>query len=165
MNRPSFFVWRPATTYILTGGLVAILIGLVVGYVVNNFTPTTPLRIGSGVYNLMVADTDAELAQGLSGVKELKGDGGLLMKFDHDDTWGIWMKDMKIPLDIVWLDKDKRVVYIVRNASPESSTSVTYTPKKVARYVIELPADGAEKAGIKIGSQAMFDETHTGELW
>lgn len=165
MNRPSFITWRPATTYILVGGLVAILIGIVTSYVLNNFTPTTPVRLGSGVYHLWIADTDTELSQGLSGVETLRGDGGLLMKFDSDNTWGIWMKDMKVPLDIVWLSSDKKVVYTVKNASPELSTDVIFTPKTKARYVIELPAGGVDKAGIKTGDQATFDENDAGSLW
>lgn len=165
MNRSSIFVWRPATTNILIGGIIAILIGIVVAYMLSTFKPTTPVRIGSGVYNLQIADTPTELAQGLSGVSELRGDGGLLMKFEHDNTWGIWMKDMKIPLDIIWLSSDKRVVYTVKNAGPELSTDVTFSPKVKARYVIELPAGSVEKAGIKTGDQAVFDENDNGEIW
>ncbi|MGV9001498.1 MAG: DUF192 domain-containing protein [Candidatus Saccharimonadaceae bacterium] len=165
MNRPSSITWRPATTNILIGGLIVILIGIVVAYALNTFVPTTSLRVGSGVYHLWIADTDAELAQGLSGVESLKGDGGLLMKFATDSTWGIWMKDMKIPLDIVWLNKDKKVVYIVKNASPDLSTNVIFTPTTDARYVVELPMGGVEKAAIKTGDQATFDENDTGGLW
>lgn len=165
MNRPSFITWRPVTTYIFIGGLVTILIGLVVSYVLTNFIPTTPVRLASGVYNLQIADTDTELAQGLSGVKELGGGSGLLMKFPYDDTWGIWMKNMNIHIDIIWLNSDKQVVYIVKNASPESSTNIIYTPKNKARYVIELAAGGVDKAGIKIGNTADFDENDNGALW
>lgn len=165
MNRPSFVTWRPTTTYIFIGGLVAVLIGLVVAYGITTFTPTIPLRIGSGVYNLWLADTEAERTRGLSGVEKLRGDGGLLMKFDTDNTWGIWMKDMKLPLDIIWLNKEKEVVYTVKNASEELSTDVVFTPKTNARYIIELPAGGVDKAGIKTGNKATFDENATGELW
>jgi uncharacterized membrane protein (UPF0127 family) len=85
------------------------------------------------------------------------------MKFDSDDQWGIWMKDMKIPLDIVWLDKDKKVTYIVENASPELSTTKTFIPETPTRYVVELPAGTVNKAGINKGAVATFNE-HKGEL-
>lgn len=165
MNRSSIFVWRPVTTYLLIGGLVAILISIVVAYMVTTFVPTTQVKLGSGVFNLQIADTEGELAQGLSGVKELRGDGGLLMKFEVDNTWGIWMKDMHVPIDIIWLNSDKKVVYTVKNATPELSTSVTFTPKAKARYVIELPAGGVDKAGIKTGDTAVFDENDKGSIW
>lgn len=165
MNRPSFITWRPATTNLLIGGTVVLLVSLAVAYMLTTFTPSTSVRIGSGVYHLWIADTDAELTKGLSGVSELRGDGGLLMKFGGDDTWGIWMKDMKIPLDIIWLNKEKKVVYTVKNAGPELSTDVIFTPKEKARYVLELPQGSVEKAGIKTGMQATFDENDNGELW
>lgn len=165
MNRPSFATWRPATTYVLVGGLVVLLISLTVAYILNTFVPTTSVRIGSGVYSLQIADTEAELAQGLSGVQELPVNGGLLMKFDSDNTWSIWMKDMEIPIDIIWLDKDKQVVYIVKGATPELSTDVVFSPKTDARYVIELPAGSVEKSGIKKNQTVIFDETDTGALW
>lgn len=165
MDRPSSLLWRPATTHILVGGLVVLLVGLVIAYIISTFQPTVPLRIGSGVYHLWVADTEGERAQGLSGVPKLKPSGGLLMKYDTDAEWGIWMKDMEIPLDIIWLDKDKKVVHIVKDAAPELSTDVTFTPPEDARYVVELSAGSAKKAGIKKGATALFDETDPGRLW
>ncbi len=165
MNRPSFITWRPATTNILIAGFVVLLIGIVVAYMVTSFKPTVEVKLGSGMYSLMIADTEAELAQGLSGVTQLPPNGGLLMKFGGDDLWGIWMKDMNIPLDIVWLDKDKKVVYMVKDASPELSTDVTFFPKTNARYVVELPAGSIKKAGIKNGQVATFDEFDDGGTW
>lgn len=165
MDRPSTRIWRPATTYILIGGLVLLLVALVVSYIVTNFKPTTELRMGGGVYQVWVADTEAERVQGLSGVEQLPLNGGLLMKFESDSAWGIWMKDMQMPLDIIWLDKDKKVVYIVKNASPESSTDVVFAPKQPARYVVELPAGSVDKAAIQTGAKATFDETATGDSW
>lgn len=165
MDKVSTALWRPQTAYFLIGGFVVLIIALVAAYIVNNFVPTTPLRLGSGVYSLRIADTDAERAQGLSGVEKLASNEGLLMKYDGDGKWGIWMKDMKIPLDIVWLDKDKVVVYIVKGASPELGTTMTFEPKSPARYIVELPAGAVDQAAIKTGITADFDEHHTGSLW
>lgn len=165
MNRPSFITWRPTTTVILICGLVALLVCSVGAYAATHFQPTVEFRVGSGIYRLSVADTDTERIQGLSGVTELPVDGGLLMKFESDDTWSIWMKDMNIPLDILWLNSDKRVVYVVKNAGPELSTDTIFKPKEKARYVVELPAGSVENAGIKTGLVAEFDETSDGSLW
>lgn len=165
MNRPSFRIWRPATTYILIGGLVVLLIALVASFAITTFRPTTEVKVGSGVYKLWVADSEAELVQGLSGVESLPKNGGLLMKFSTDDRWGIWMKDMKVPLDIVWLNKDKEIIYIVKNAQPSMSTNITFTPKEPARYVIELPLGSVENAGLKTGMIAAFDDNDDGGVW
>lgn len=148
--------WRPHTTGIVIAGLVLILVALVASYMLRNFQPSTEVRIGSGVFSVQLATTDTERIQGLSGVDRLNANGGLLMIFPSDDTWGIWMKDMKVPLDIVWMDSDKKVIYIVKDASPDIGTSKTFAPEDPARYVLELPAGAAMKAGVKIGSIATF---------
>ena len=79
------------------------------------------------------------------------------MVFESDDTWGIWMKDMKVPIDIIWLDNEKGVIYIVKNASPESSTDKIYKSTEDARYVIELSAGSVQKYGISVGQKAEFE--------
>lgn len=162
MNKPSFIAWRPKTTAILLSGLAALLIYSVALYAFTNFKSTIDFRAGSGVFSLQVADTEASRVQGLSGVESLKSNGGLLMKFDGDDKWGIWMKDMKIPIDIVWINREKKVVYIVKNATPELSTDIKFYPNADARFVVELPAGSVESAGIKTGMLVQFDENAKG---
>jgi uncharacterized protein len=117
----------------------------------NLFRPTIQAQIGSGKFNVWVANTEPQLIQGLSGITKLPTDGGLFMDFKTDDTWGIWMKDMRIPLDIVWLDKDKKVVYIIQNAQPETPVKTVYRPSQPARYVLELPAGSVRQAAIQTG--------------
>jgi len=148
--------WRPHTTGILISGLVLILIAIVISFMVNNFQQTNEVRLGAGVFNVRIASTDEARKQGLSGVEKLDANGGLLMVFDTDGYQGIWMKDMKIPLDIIWLNSEKKVVYIVTDASPDLGTSKIFTPKDLSRYVLEVPAGTVKSAGIKIGSVATF---------
>jgi len=148
--------WRPHTTGILVGGLVLVLVALVALYMLNNFRPTTDVKISASVFKARLATTESERAQGLSGVEKLGANEALLMVYDSDSKWGIWMNNMKIPLDIVWLDSDKEVVYIVTDASPELGTTKTFKPKDAARYVLELPAGTVKKSAIKIGDEAAF---------
>ena len=148
--------WRPHTTGILIGGLVLVLVALVALYMLNNFRPTTEVKISSNVFKARLAMTESERVQGLSGVEKLGANEALLMVFDTDEKWGIWMNDMKIPLDIVWLDGNKKVIYIVTDASPDLGTSKTFKPKDAARYVLEVPAGTVKKSAIKIGDEAAF---------
>lgn len=164
MNKPSITFWRPATVYYLIGGLVLLLIGSVISYILSTFQPTLPLRIGSGMYSLWVADTNEERTKGLAGVAELKPNQGMILKYDTDSDWGIWMKDMETPIDIIWVNNQKRVVYIVKNALPELGEDVIFRPKEKARYVIELPAGSVENAGIRMHSLTTFDETSAGSM-
>lgn len=156
MDVPRSFAWRPKTTFILIGGFSIIVVALVVAFVVDNFRPTVSVQAGSGYYNVWLADDEAERIKGLSGVKKLDINGGLLMDFKTDGKWGIWMKDMEVPLDIIWANKSRVVVHIKRDVSPDLGTSQSFEPKEPARYVLELPAGSVSKAGIKVGQELRF---------
>ncbi len=156
MNKPSSFSWRPATTIILLGGFVLILVALVISFSWSTFKPTVSVQVGGGVYHVWLAKTASERAKGLSGVEHLKMNGGLLMVYEEDGSNPIWMKDMLIPLDIIWIDSAKKVVHIERNADYKLGEEKTYAPKKFSRYVLELSAGSADKAGIKVGQSVTF---------
>lgn len=93
-----------------------------------------------------VADTPAEQEQGLSGRMSL--DGGMLFVFQSPDRYGFWMKDMAFPIDIVWMDAERRVIAVDANVSPDSYPK-TYYPPSDAMYVLELNAGQAEVLGIR----------------
>ena len=151
--------WRPHTTGIIVSGLALILVALIVSYMFRNFQPSTEVRVGSGVFSVQLATTDVARVKGLSGVDHLNANGGLLMVFQSDDRWDIWMKDMKIPLDIIWMNNEKKVIYIVTDASPNLGTSKIFKPADAARYVLEVPAGTVKSAGIKVGNLATFNIT------
>lgn len=139
--------------------LVLLLIGSAALYALwPQLQPHTTVHLGDGVFLTRVARTDAERDKGLSDTRELRSDQAMLLVFDRDDKWSIWMKDMNYPIDIIWLDKDKKVVYIVKNAPPESYPYEQFVPKQEARYVLEVPAGTTAKKAINIGSEARFDE-------
>jgi uncharacterized membrane protein (UPF0127 family) len=150
-------LWRPHTTAILISGILLILVAIAVSFMVTHFKPTTDLRMGSGVFNARVAADEPSRVMGLSGVKEMKPNDALIMAFPSDDYWGIWMKEMFVPLDIVWLDKNKQVIYIVKDARPELGESKTFRPKDPARYVIEVPAGATTQNDVTVGETVVFD--------
>lgn len=121
--------------------------------------PHTKLRLGDGVFQARIADSPAEREKGLSGTSQLGQDQALLFIYDTDEKWSIWMKDMNYAIDIVWLDKSKKVVYIVKNADPESYPRENFSPNEPARYVVEFAAGTVDKKTINIGDVAKFDET------
>ena len=149
-------LWRPRTTGILIGGLVVIILAVAISFIVTNFQPRVDVQVGSGSFSARLAVDDVSRQTGLGGVTKLNPNDGLLMAFPTDDTWGIWMKDMKVPIDIVWLNSNKEVIYIVTNASPDLGTTKTFKPTTKARYVLEIPAGTAAQDGIKAGVSAQF---------
>lgn len=105
--------------------------------------------------SLEVVDTPTLRHQGLSGRPRLAEGIGMLFVFDTPDTYGFWMKAMRFPIDIVWLDTDKTVVHIVESAAPESFPDVFY-PSTPAQYVIELPAGFVRAHMLSRGSSVVF---------
>ena len=67
------------------------------------------------------------------------------------------MKDTYIPLDIIWLDSRKRVVFIIPNVLPcETDQCPVYTPDRDAKYVLEVNAGVTAELGIGVGDEAAF---------
>lgn len=120
--------------------------------------PHVSVQLGGTMFSARVATTDEEKTKGLSGTPSLAEGEAMLFVYDHDDKWSIWMKEMRYPIDIVWLNKDKKVVHIVKNAPPESYPYESFTPKEDARYILELAAGTTSKRSIVIGTPATFDE-------
>ncbi len=153
---PIISKWRTKITGILIVGLGAILIVVAVLFISNHVQTRQEVHLGSSVFNVRLAETEFARQKGLSGVESMAANEGLLMAFAGDNQWGIWMKDMKIPLDIVWLDTNKKVIYIVTDALPSLGTSKTFQPDNPARYVLEVPAGSVKSGAIKIGDVASF---------
>lgn len=101
---------------------------------------------------LIVSDNEATRSQGLGGRLSLSADEGMIFVFDESKKYSFWMKDMNFPIDIIWVDEDFEVVHIASDVSPETYPRL-FTPILPARYVIELSAGQAVKAGIVVGSK------------
>ena len=101
------------------------------------------IKIDGIVFNVAVADTENERRQGLSGAPYLADRTGMLFVFPDNDQHGIWMKDMKFPIDIIWISENYNIVHVKKDATPESYPTV-FKNSKPARYVLELPAGSIE---------------------
>lgn len=113
------------------------------------------IRLGEALFNLEIADSDAERVRGLSYRERLPEDNALLFVFDNEERHGIWMKDMYFSIDIVWLDKDKRVIHTEENISPETFPKV-FKPASSSLYVIELNSGTVKEKNIKVGDLVEF---------
>lgn len=103
--------------------------------------------------SLEIADDEAEQRKGLSARDSLPKDKGMLFKFKKADTHTFWMKDMRFPIDIIFINNDK-IVTIYENVQPENDKNANlslYTSTKPADKVIELNAGLAKEFGLKTG--------------
>lgn len=117
--------------------------------------PTPPvyfgLAVGSAKINAEYANTLRKQLRGLSGRESLDADTGMFYTFQSPDFYTFWMRDMKFPIDIIWIGSDNRVVDITKNISPNSFPK-TFTSQEKAQYVVEVNAGYADAHGITVGA-------------
>jgi len=103
-----------------------------------------------------------ERERGLMFKKNLDLDKGMLFIFEEEGEYPFWMKNTLIPLDIIWINENKEVVFISENTQPceEENYCFSVNPNKKAKYVLEINAGLAEEIGLEIG-----DKMNLGEKW
>lgn len=149
-------------------GLILLVLLIVAGGAFYVLLPQlqshTKLRLGDGVFRAQIADAPSEREKGLSGTQKLSRDEALLFIYDTDGRWGIWMKEMNYAIDIVWLNKNKEVIHIVKNVEPDTYPE-SFSPNQDARYIVELAAGTADDKKVTIGDKAAFDEHKVEGFW
>ena len=108
--------------------------------------------------NAIIADTPRKMSVGLMFRRRLKSSECMLFEFPSIGSHPIWMKNMLFPIDIIWCDADRRIVYIVQNAEPLTKwwQLSGYTPARESKYVVELNSGFVKKNKIKIGMKTSF---------
>lgn len=105
-------------------------------------------EFGGVSLRLEYATTTTAREKGLGGRESLPDDYGMLFVFPEYGYYGIWMKDMLVPIDIFWLDADGHVVSIKQDVATSTYPNVFY-PSAPARYVLETSAGFAEEHGVE----------------
>ncbi|MCE9624462.1 MAG: DUF192 domain-containing protein [Deltaproteobacteria bacterium] len=103
-----------------------------------------------------LARTPAEHSQGLMYRSEMEPDHGMLFVFPKLNQTPFWMKNTLIPLDMVFIGPDKKIVSIVERATPQ-----TTSPREAAgpyQYVLEINGGKSETFGIHAGDRVEFQE-------
>jgi uncharacterized membrane protein (UPF0127 family) len=117
-----------------------------------------PLKLPSGKVlqtEVMVSDEDRQM--GLMFRPSLPLDRGMLFVFGQPDFYGIWMKNCKFPIDIVWLDGQGKVVYVAEKVPAcKADPCPVYQPLQRASYVVEMNAGQARKEKAVVGSRLEF---------
>ncbi len=108
-------------------------------------------------FKIELAQTNEELSNGLMFRKSLDKNSGMLFIFPEEDFYRFWMKNTLIPLDIIWINSDKEIVFIKHNAQPclEKNCEI-FTPNKKVKYVLEINSGIAEEIGLEIGDEVEF---------
>ncbi len=134
--------------------LTAVLLGavIIIFYVFGR--PRQPVQVCTAdvCVNVEVVSGKKDTQRGLQGRQVLGRNKGMLFVFDRDDRYRFWMKDMKFPIDIIWLDHQERIVAIGENVPPcAADPCPVYTPPVNARYVLEVSAGFSRAHDLKPG--------------
>jgi uncharacterized membrane protein (UPF0127 family) len=107
---------------------------------------------------VLVANTETTRARGLMFRDSLDEDDGMLFTFDVPGRHGFWMKNVRIPLDMIWLDDRARVVWIVERAPPCAvSPCPVYQPQSDASYVVEVVGGFVAKHAVRVGQSVTMN--------
>lgn len=92
-----------------------------------------------------------ERARGLMYRQILEPGEGMLFVFEKEGLRSFWMKNMLIPLDLIWLDKEKRIVHIQQDVPPcKKEPCPTYMSPVPSMFVLELKAGSVKQRNLKI---------------
>jgi uncharacterized protein len=109
----------------------------------------------------VVSDAKAR-ERGLSGREGLAEDSGMLFVLDEGRPAAFWMKGMRFPLDLLYFDKNRRLIKILSGLQPCTDCPIYRSPDDTA-YVLEVAAGAARKYGIRTGDFLTYTDQKTGE--
>ena len=135
------YLWLMSAAVLILGGIA----------VWSSSHPSTQEAVTDTSFTLEIADTDAKRIQGLSGRTEVPDNYGMLFVFPEAQTYGFWMKDMYVPIDIIWLREDGSIIGIEDSVSPDTYPDTFYAPEPI-RYVLETRAGYARDHGWTVGT-------------
>jgi len=141
----------------MTRSLLAVAVGLSLAVSACASEPRVVIHTASGEIpvTVEVASTPTQQAVGLMYRKELGALAGMLFVFDITVEHPFWMKNTVLPLDMIFLGNDRKVVGIVKDAVPFTTSERTVGVP--SRYVLEVNAGFSEKHGVKNGDSVVFE--------
>lgn len=116
------------------------------------------VELGGKSFSVEIADTREKQGLGLMFRDKLPADEGMLFIFPNEAPRSFWMKNTRIPLDIMYFDKDLKMVSISADTPPcRISRCPSYPSTAPAMYVLELNAGTASKLGVGPGDRLMLE--------
>lgn len=117
--------------------------------------PKTQVKINDAIIDVEVADTQSKRSQGLSGRENLATNTGMLFIFPQASKYRFWMKEMKFPLDFIFINNGK-VVDLYKNVPPPlpsqaETTLPQYEPSSPINMVLEVNVGFIDQYNVKVG--------------
>lgn len=148
----------------LVVGIVIVILAIVLGVaavnlISNNFhfpfssQPKSTVTIDRQTFHVQIARTEQQKEMGLSNTATLPQDQGMIFLFATPDYYGFWMRNMKFPLDILYIARNKivSIAYNVTNPNNPSQPLPVYKPSQPADTVLEINGGLSTKYHFSIG--------------
>ncbi len=123
------------------------------------FKPVVDVSVGNGVFKARIAKSQPERDALMSEVSGVVGSNALLFAYPTDGRWPVDVSSVKNPVDVVWMDANKRITTIYKNAyaGAPSLKSGKLTSSAMVKYVLILPASSINLMAISNGKPAIFE--------
>ncbi len=124
----------------------------------QSFT-TSSVKIKDLIIHVDLAITSDQQAKGLSIKNTLNDSEGMLFPFNTPGEYAFWMKDMKFPIDIIWINSNHEIVHIEKNIQPCIFFLLcnSYFPHANSKYVLEVNSNYTTKNNIAVGDKVSFN--------
>ena len=121
----------------------------------NNTESASSVKIKDFIIHVDLANTPEQQAKGLSIKNTLNDNEGMLFPFNVPGEYSFWMKDMKFPLDIIWINSNHEIVHIEKNLQPciFFLLCTSYSPHANSKYVLEVNSNYTTKNNITVGDK------------
>lgn len=129
---------------------------LFIGIVIYNKSISTKITapevcINKTCFSIEIADTPEERQLGLMNRQELPESSGMLFIFQQPGQYKFWMKNTLIPLDMIWINDQNKIIDIKQATPCTTDPCPTYGPSEFSSYVLELNSGISQKYKINIG--------------
>ncbi len=150
----------------LIGGFLAIIVTILILSQVAQKNAKTDINshiqdsicFKGSCFLVELAKSPEQRALGLMFRENLGDNRGMLFIFEQEKKYSFWMKNTLIALDIIWINNDKEVVFIKKDAQPcKSENCEKISPNENAKYVLELNAGITDAINLNIGSKLIFN--------
>jgi uncharacterized protein len=143
--------WAERLGRAVAGALLVVLVLATPGRAGDPDTLEIVSKSGVHVFSVELAVTDEQRAHGLMERRSLPEGHGMLFKFEPDQVIQMWMHNTYIPLDMIFIRSDGRILRIAENTTPLSDRVIS--SGGAARGVLEVIAGTARKLGIAPGDK------------
>ena len=105
-------------------------------------------------FEVELGKTPEQKAKGLMFRQNLAENKGMLFIYEKEGIYSFFMKNVQIPLDIIWINKDNKIVFIKENFLPcEQEPCEKISSPEKAKYVLEINAGISQKMDFEIGDK------------